>query len=49
VDPERSRPRSTQARRSNSAPASGFRVLDVVQFEEADDLGFVGMLKVEVA
>jgi hypothetical protein len=26
-----------------------FRVLDVVSFEEADELGFVGMLKVEAA
>jgi hypothetical protein len=26
-----------------------FRVLDVVPFEEADELGFVGMLKVEAA
>jgi hypothetical protein len=25
------------------------RVLDVVAFEEADELGFVGMLKVEAA
>jgi hypothetical protein len=25
------------------------RVLDVVPFEEADELGFVGMLKVEAA
>jgi hypothetical protein len=26
-----------------------FRVLDVVPFEEADELGFVGSLKVEAA
>jgi len=26
-----------------------FRVLDVVPFEEADELGFVGMLRVEAA
>ena len=26
-----------------------FRVLDVVPFEDADELGFVGMLRVETA
>jgi hypothetical protein len=26
-----------------------FRVIDVVPFEDADELGFVGMLKVEAA
>jgi len=41
--------RSSRARISTSGAGQRFRVLDVVAFEEADELGFVGMLKVEEA
>ena len=32
-----------------SAGTQWFRVVDVVPFEDVDELGFVGMLKVEAA
>lgn len=41
-----------QIRAGDEIRANGnqrFRVVDVVAFEEADELGFVGMLKVEAA